>query len=308
MTKSPVVVEARNLVKKYGTQRVINNINLVANHGECFGILGPSGAGKSSLLAMMYGSSRVTSGELFVLNLNVTNNILKIKDRLGIVGQNDGLDRDFTVMDNLLIFATYFRIPIPQARTRARELLRLMRLEDFENKSVDALDPSMKRRLAIARALINKPDLIILDEPSAGLDLPQRQQVLDAIKLLKTHGQSIILSTHYLEEAESICDRIVILDHGKILCEGRPDQLIREHVGREVVEFLVDRDDLDYHVKKIKPLFQYQVLNNRLRMFIPEGTEGKEALQLVASRSMSLRPATLDDVFLKHAGFELKEI
>ncbi len=307
MTKRDVVIECRSLVKKYDQESVVDGIELEIERGECFGILGPNGAGKSSTLKMMYGLSRVTAGQLFILGQNVQTNIEQIKTRIGVVPQEDGLDTDFSVLDNLLIYSHYFGIKPTKALARARELLRFLRLEDFEDRSVNTLSGGMKRRLAIARSLMSEPEILFLDEPTTGLDPQARFWIWEALHQMKSNGKTLVLTTHYMEEAERICDRLVILDKGKILCAGKPKDLIRAHVGHEVVEFRIAASDLDYHVNKIKTHYEYQILNNRVRLFVPEGREGKEALKLISSEDILVRKSNMDDVFLKLAGYELRE-
>ncbi len=300
-------VEARSLEKKYGNKTVVNKIDLFVPRGECFGILGPNGAGKTSTLRMLYGMNRITSGELFVLGLNVRTHLKVIKSKIGIVPQMDGLDHDFTVMDNLLVFARFVGLKQKQARLRALELLRLMQLEEYKDHSVEVLSGGMKRRLVIARALLNEPELLILDEPTTGLDPQARQWIWHSLEQLKRAGRSLILTTHYMEEAEVLCDRLVIMDRGQILCEGHPKDLIEEHIGREVVEFEVAPEDLNYFVKKVRDQYRYQVINRKIQLFIGEDQDGREAAQLVNTSSIRIRRAALNDVFLKLSGHELRD-
>jgi len=301
-----IVIEARNLVKSYANKNVVDGIDLVINEGECFGILGPNGAGKTSTMRMMYCSSPVTSGELFVLGLNVKTNSRNIKMKIGVVPQEDGLDPDFSVLDNLLVYARYHNIPIKRARTQARELLRFMHLEEYDGRQVDTLSGGMRRRLTIARALLNDPQILFLDEPTTGLDPQARFWIWEAMADLKRRGKSLVLTTHYMEEAERICDRIILIDKGKILCEGRPADLINEYIGDEVVEFRLKQDEVDYYVKRIKEKFQYQIMNNRVRIFVKTAQEGRHALEQIESDNILVRKASLDDVFLRLAGYELR--
>lgn len=301
-----IVIEARGLTKRYGHSKVVDNLNLQVNEGTCFGLLGPNGAGKTTIFRMMYGISPPTSGELYILGLNVKNNIRKIKSQIGIVSQDDGLDTDFTVLDNLLVFSKYFNMTIEHARTRARELLRFLHLEDFEDRTVETLSGGMRRRLAFARALLADPKIVILDEPTTGLDPQARLWVWECINELKKQGKTILLTTHYLEEAEQLCDSVMVIDKGMSVCEGAPKKLILEHIGKEVVEFQIAQDDLDYHINRVQSHYNFQVLNNRVRLFIPPSKDGKEALPLVVSDAVTIRRATLEDVFLKLAGYELR--
>lgn len=302
-----IVIEARSLTKRFDRTKVVDNLNLQVSEGTCFGLLGPNGAGKTTVFRMMYGASPPTSGELYVLGLNVKNNIRKIKSQIGVVSQDDGLDTDFTVLDNLLVFSTYLNMPIEKARVRARELLRFLHLEDFEDRAVETLSGGMRRRLAFARALLSDPKILLLDEPTTGLDPQARLWVWECISELKKQGKTILLTTHYLEEAEQLCDNVMVMDRGTAVCEGAPKNLILEHVGKEVVEFQIAQDDLDYHISRVQSHYNFQVLNNRVRLFIPPNKDGKEALSFVVSDAVTIRRATLEDVFLKLAGSELRD-
>ncbi len=299
------VVEARALAKKYEGKTVVNKIRLDIHRGECFGILGPNGAGKTTTLRMLYGATPPSEGDLFINGLNVVNDILRVKSNMGVVPQEDGLDPDFTVLDNLLVYASFFRIPKKLAKTRARELLRFMHLDEYDDRPVEHLSGGMKRRLTIARALLSEPDLLILDEPTTGLDPQARNWIWESLHALKKTGKTLILTTHYMEEAEQLCDRLIIMDKGDILAEGSPKDLIRKHVGREVVEFRVDSGDVEYHLQQIRQRFDYQVLNNKIRVFVPLDKEGREVLAIISTPNIEVRPARLDDVFIKLAGYEL---
>ncbi len=302
-----IVLETRALTKKYENVTVVDQLNLQVPEGRCFGLLGPNGAGKTTTLKMIYGASPITSGELYVLGLSVKTNVRKIKAQLGVVPQDDGLDPDFTVLDNLLVFSRYFQMPIEKARIRARELLRFLHLEEYEDRTVETLSGGMRRRLALARALLADPKILILDEPTTGLDPQARFWIWESLTALKKQGKTILLTTHYLEEAEQICDQVTILDKGKIVTEGTPKNLIVEHIGKEVVEFHVEQRDLEYHIQKIQNQYHYQVLNNKIRLFIPPQKEAKDALVNVTSNTVNIRRATLEDVFLKLAGYELRD-
>ncbi len=302
-----IVLEARALTKKFDSLKVVNQLDMQVNQGVCFGLLGPNGAGKTTTMRMMYGVCTPTSGELFILGLSVKTNIRKIKAQIGVMPQDDGLDTDFTVLDNLLIYSHYHQIPIDQARLKARELLRFLHLEDYEDRTVESLSGGMRRRLSLARALMTDPKILILDEPTTGLDPQARLWIWEALSELKKKGKTIVMTTHYLEEAERLCDTVMIIDKGSAVTEGDPKKLITEHIGHEVVEFDIAATDLDYHVQKIQPHYNYQVLNNRIRLFIPQGKEGKDALSFVTSNTVTIRRAALEDVFLKVAGYKMQD-
>lgn len=302
-----VVAEGRGLVKKYGDKTVVAGINFQIKKGECFGFLGPNGAGKTSTMKMMYGLSPVSGGELHILGLDVKKNSTEIKKRIGVVPQEDGLDPDFTVLENLIIYARYFNLPFQEAEKRSRELLRFMRIDEKSTSSVDQLSGGMKRRLAIARSMINSPELIFLDEPTTGLDPQARLLIWDNLRELKRRGMSMVLTTHYMEEAEQICDRLVIMDHGSFLCEGQPKDLVRDIIGHEVVEFNCSDADKRYIIERIKDKYDYQVIRNRIHLFIKKGQDGKQAMSLIPSDAVTVRKATLEDVFLKVAGHDLRD-
>lgn len=298
-------IEARNLTKSYEDFIAVKGLDFRISENECFGILGPNGAGKSTTLKMLYGTSPVSGGELFVLGMNARKNIKKIKREIGVVSQEDGLDFDFSVLDNLLVYSRYFGIPGKKAFKKAKELLRLMHLDGYSDQSVETLSGGMRRRLAIARALLTEPKVLFLDEPTTGLDPQSRLWIWDLLLNLKRKGVTLVLTTHYMEEAEYLCDRLIILDKGRILCEGTPEELISSNVGNEVVEFHVEMPDIDYHLDKIRDRFEYQIFNNRIRLFIPNTVQAKDIMSSVSSDNIIVRRASLDDVFLKVAGYDL---
>lgn len=307
MTKD-IAIEIKDLTKKYDDKTAVNGISLEIFKGECFGLLGPNGAGKSSTMRMMYCSSLVTSGELYVLGLNVKKNFREIKSRIGIVPQEDGLDVDFTVLENLLIFARYNGLPQELAEHRSQALLRMMKLDEYQDRSVDTLSGGMKRRLVLARAMLNDPEIIFLDEPTTGLDPQSRAWIWDYFKRLKEQQQTVVLTTHYMEEAEAMCDRVAIVDDGKILAIGKPQDLIAELIGKEVVEFDTKSTDLNYYLGRLKAAnFSYQVLNNSVSILIKAEQNTQNALELIASDKITIRRPTLNDVFLKLAGHQLRD-
>lgn len=303
-----VAIEIKDLTKKYDDKIAVNGINLEIYKGECFGLLGPNGAGKSTTMKMMYCSALVTSGELYVLGLNVKKNYREIKSRIGVVPQEDGLDPDFTVLENLLVYASYHKIPKSEAELRAQALLRLMKLEEYQDRSVETLSGGMKRRLAIARGLINSPEVIFLDEPTTGLDPQARIWIWDFFKHLKSEKSTIILTTHYMEEAEQMCDRVAIIDDGRILTVGKPKDLIRDLIGKEVVEFDTNPVDLNYYLGRLRAEgFAYQVIKDTVSVLVKENQDGRRVMDLIASDKIFIRKPTLNDVFLKLAGHQLRD-
>lgn len=303
-----VAIEIKDLTKKYDDKVAVDRVNLEIYKGECFGLLGPNGAGKSTLMKMMYCSALVSSGELYVLGLNVKKNFREIKSRIGVVPQEDGLDPDFTVLENLLVYASYHKIPKEEAELRSHSLLRLMKLEEYQDHSVETLSGGMKRRLAIARGMLNSPELIFLDEPTTGLDPHARIWIWDFFKHLKSEKSTLILTTHYMEEAEKMCDRVAIVDNGRILTVGKPQDLIKELIGKEVVEFETSPIDLNYYLGRLRAEgFSYQVIKDTVSVLIKENQEGRRVVDLIASDKIFIRKPTLNDVFLKLAGHLLRD-
>lgn len=302
------VVEVKEAIKTYGDRRVVDGLSLEIRKGECFGLLGPNGAGKTTTMKMMYGSALLSGGEMFVLGLNVKQHIREIKSRVGVVPQEDGLDTDFTVLENLLVYARYHEMKADIAYSRAQELLRWVRLEDYADREVDTLSGGLKRRLAIARSLLHHPELVFLDEPTTGLDPQARIWIWDFFRELKRQNYSVILTTHYMEEAEQMCDRIAIIDHGKVLAVGTPADLIREYIGHEIVDFESKAEDLNYYLGRLKAAnLAYQVNRDVVSVLLTEGQDSKKVLDLVASKRITIRKPSLNDVFLRLSGHQLRD-
>lgn len=237
-------IQARDVVKRYGDLAAVDGISFEVGYGEAFGLLGPNGAGKSTLMRMIYCRSPLTSGTLRVVGLDVNDASRTIRGRVGIVPQENNLDPDITVRENLLVYARYYRIPRQEAEERADRLIAFVELEEKREARIDALSGGMKRRLMIARALINDPTILVLDEPTTGLDPHVRLAIWDKLRVLRQQGLTIILSTHYMDEAEKLCDRLMIMDHGHILVSGQPRQLIDEYALKTVLEVrgIADRE------------------------------------------------------------------
>ena len=224
-------VLARDLRKSYDGRVAVDGIGFMVGPGTCFGFLGPNGAGKTTTMKMIYGLATISGGELSVLGMDAVTHRREIKARLGVVAQETNLDGELTVIENLVVHASYFGIPGEVAEPRARELLAFTQLMERASDQVYTLSGGMKRRLMIARALVNEPQIVVLDEPTTGLDPQARLAVWQALKTLKEGGVTLLLTTHYMEEAARLCDRLVIIDYGRIVAEGAPDELIAEHAG-----------------------------------------------------------------------------
>lgn len=299
------MIESIGLTKKYGQKTAVNRISFRVEDGENFGLLGPNGAGKTSTFRMMYGGSEPSSGDLFVNGLSVKTHIEKIKSVLGVVPQENGLDPDFSVMDNLLIYGSYFRIPKARLVEQSKKLLRTMLLEEYSERPILELSGGMKRRLAIARALLTDPQIILLDEPTTGLDPQARLWIWNELKALKRKGKTIVLTTHYMEEAETLCERVVIMNKGDIVATGAPAALINEYIGQEVVEFEVAEADLPYYLDIVKNKYTYQLVKNRIYFHLKNRDEVQGLIGKISSEQIVIRKATLNDVFLKIAGYEI---
>jgi lipooligosaccharide transport system ATP-binding protein len=300
------VVEAENLIKRFNHFTAVNGINFKILPGECFGILGPNGAGKTTTIRMVYGFSPMTDGELKVFGLDICKDWRRIKASIGVCQQENSLDPDLTVLQNLEVFARYFDIPKKVAHERADELLTFFALEHRQDAPVSELSGGMIRRLVLARALINNPSLLILDEPTTGLDPQSRHQVWDRLADLRKRGISILLTTHYMEEASQLCDRLIIIDHGLILVEGRPGDLITYHVGRDVIEVNDPSEGLRSFLQSQG--LEVEDLGHRLVIYSEDRGDLYERITRDFCREgCVMRMATLEDVFLKLTGRELRE-
>jgi lipooligosaccharide transport system ATP-binding protein len=301
-----IVIEARGLSKRYGKFDAVAGVDFSIRKGECFGFLGPNGAGKTSTVKMIYCVSPVTSGSLTVFDMDVRREPRRIKSRIGVCQQEDNLDPDFTVLKNLLVFGRYFGIPAREASVRARELLEFMGLWDRRDDRIRQLSGGLKRRLVIARALLNGPDLLILDEPTTGLDPQSRHLVWDRIRLLRRQGKTILLTTHYMDEAQSLCDRLVIMDQGSILVEGPPAELVRSGVGKEVVEVWGYPEALLELAREEGWAFETDT--DRLFIYTEHGDSVFSAISArFHAERCTVRTAGLEDLFLKLTGRELRE-
>lgn len=296
------VIRAQGLVKRYGGLTAVDGIDFAIYPGECVGFLGPNGAGKTSTLRMISCVSPVTYGKLWVNGKSVQREARRIKAELGVVPQADNLDSNLSVLQNLLVHARFFNIPGKVARKRAAEVLDLFQLQDKADSKVDELSGGMQRRLVIARALIQEPRTLILDEPTTGLDPQARHLVWQRIRLLKSQGITILLSSHYMEEATALCDRVVIMDSGRMVAEGTPAELVRRYVGAEVMEIPVGPTQED-HERIVNTLRQRGlepeddgervVVYGENGIALPDETEYPDVVR---------RPANLEDVFLRLTG------
>lgn len=312
----PPVVQASDLTKHYGPITAVDGIAFDVRPGECFGFLGPNGAGKTTTMKMIYCVLPPGAGSLSVLGMDVRTHARAIKARLGVVTQENTLDTALSVRENLVIFARYFDIPWAEARRRADDLLEFVSLTDRARDKVEHLSGGMRRRLMVARALVPQPDLLILDEPTTGLDPQARQLAWEKLRQLKRTGVTQILTTHYMEEAAALCDRIAIMDRGRIVAEGTPADLVRGHVGREVVElrgFESDghaRQALGRVLDEARDLAEaHEVHGDLIVLYTRDGETLLRRIreQGIEVQAATLRHATLEDVFLKLTGRMLRD-
>src|ERR1700735_1936494 len=306
-----VLVRARGLSKRFGTFTAVDGIDFDLYRGEAFGFLGPNGAGKSSTMRMIGCVSPPTSGELTILGADPVRDGSAIRARLGVVPQDDTLDVELTVRENLLVYGRYFGLPRRVIRERTAELLDFVQLTDRAKDKVDPLSGGLRRRLTIARSLINEPEILILDEPTTGLDPQARHVVWDRLFRLKQRGVTLILTTHYMDEAEQLCDRLVVMDHGRIAAEGSPRELIDTYSTREVLELRFDPDRHEQAGEKLAavPADRMEILADRVLLYIPNGDEALARVHELGLDPVTslVRRGTLEDVFLRLTGRRLED-
>jgi lipooligosaccharide transport system ATP-binding protein len=303
------LVEARGLTKRFGDRVAVDGIDFRVQPGEAFGFLGPNGAGKSSTMRMIGCVSAPSEGDLTVFGDDVRRHGPDIRARLGVVPQEDNLDTELSVWDNLVIYGRYFGLPLPVIRERVASLLEFMQLADRRDARVDPLSGGMKRRLTIARALVNSPQLLLLDEPTTGLDPQARHLLWDRLYQLRRDGVSLILTTHYMDEAEQLCDRLVIMDGGRIVAEGSPAQLIATHASREVVELRLAEADFQRAQLAVQDAGRSELVGERLLVYTDNAEHVTKAVDAAGLEPASVltRRGSLEDVFLIITGRSLDD-
>jgi lipooligosaccharide transport system ATP-binding protein len=304
----PALISARGLTKRFGDFTAVDAVDFDVAPGEAFGFLGPNGAGKTSTMRMIGCVSPASGGTLSVLGLDPATDGARIRAQLGVVPQQDNLDTELTVRENLLIYARYFEIVGREARRRADELLEFVQLADRADAEVEPLSGGMKRRLTIARALVNEPTLLLLDEPTAGLDPQARHLLWERLYALKRRGVTLVVTTHYMDEAEQLCDRLVVMDKAAIVAEGSPRELIERHASREVVELRFAegvQETLGTTLDGLgPPLDRIEHRPDRLLIYSSDGEAAVERVHAAGVRPESslIRRASLEDVFLRLTG------
>lgn len=299
------VIEVHNIIKTYNGLRAVDGVSFFVKKGEFFGLLGPNGAGKTTTIRMVYGFSPISEGSVHVFGMDIARDWRKIKSRIGVCQQENTLDPDLSVEQNLHIFAGYFSLSKKQAVQRTNELLEFFALSHKRHAKVMELSGGMARRLMMARSLINQPDLLILDEPTTGLDPQSRHQVWEKLWALKKGGLTVLITTHYMEEAARLCDRLVIVDHGKILIQGKPRELIAQYAGEHVVEV----EDIDPGLREFVKVnaIEHDDLGRRMILYTKKRSDVTEILKDQFCSKCIFREATLEDVFLRLTGRELRE-
>ena len=316
MTGGEALIRAQGLIKRFGEFTAVAGIDVQVRQGEAFGFLGPNGAGKSSTMRMIGCVSPPSEGELTILGMDPRRQGPEIRARLGVCPQEDNFDPELTARENLTTYARYFGISRATARRRAAELLEFVQLAERAGSKVDSLSGGMKRRLTIARSLVNEPDILLLDEPTTGLDPQARHLVWERLFRLKQRGTTLVLTTHYMDEAEQLCDRLVVMDGGRIAAEGSPRALIERYATREVVELRFGSSALEPYADKLAGLGVgrgggrgIEVLPDRILLYADDGDAAAAA---VYARNLSpsgvlVRRASLEDVFLHLTGRQLVE-
>jgi len=308
---SDVLIRARGLTKKFGSAVAVAGIDFDLHRGEAFGFLGPNGAGKSSTMRMIGCVSPPSGGELTILGMDPLTDGPAIRSRLGVVPQEDTLDVELTVRENMLIYGRYFGLPRAVIAERTAQLLDFVQLTDRAGDEVEPLSGGMKRRLTIARSLISEPDILLLDEPTTGLDPQARHVVWDRLFRLKQRGVTLVLTTHYMDEAEQLCDRLVVMDAGKIAAEGSPRALISQYSTPEVLELRFDPSEHEVAADKLAgaPAERIEVLADRILLYVQNGDTALAAVRAlgVEPATSLVRRSTLEDVFLRLTGRQLED-
>lgn len=307
---SEIMIKARGLTKDFGEVRAVDSVDFEVRKGEAFGLLGPNGAGKSTTMRMIASVSRRTGGDLSILGLDPNEHGPDIRGHLGVVPQQDNLDVEIRVRDNLIVYGRYFGLPMKFLGPKADELIEFVQLTEKAKAKVDTLSGGMKRRLTIARALINEPDILLLDEPTTGLDPQARHILWDRLFRLKEAGVTLVITTHYMDEAEQLCDRLIVLDKGKIMAEGTPAGLIREYSSREVVELRFGSDRNALLAGQLQGFGdRIEVLPDRILIYTDTGEEDLARIVERGHRPVTslVRRSSLEDVFLRLTGRSLIE-
>ena len=301
------IIKVRHLAKKYGDNEVVRGLDLDIQRGECFGLLGPNGAGKTTTLKMLLGLVRPDTGEILILDEDIASHAREARLRIGVVPQMDNLDPDFSVAENLLIYGRYFGLSDAVINSRIPALLEFAGLTSKADAKITALSGGMKRRLTLARALVNDPELIVLDEPTTGLDPQARHVIWQGLRRLIHQGKTILLTTHFMEEAERLCDNLVILDHGKVIAKGNPRDLIAAEIEPNVVEIYGETVEDWAQQHGAQWCARHEITGETLFCYTHDCMGLIEHLREQQALRYVQRPSNLEDVFLKFTGRELRD-
>ncbi len=302
-----VALEVRNLVKSYSGQRVVNDVSLNIKKGECFGLLGPNGAGKTTTLRLMLGLLEPDSGEITLLDSAVPHHAREARMRVGVVPQMDNLDPDFSVAENLLVYGRYFGMHDSEIKARIPDLLDFANLTHKKDANIRTLSGGMKRRLTLARALVNDPDVVFLDEPTTGLDPQARHLIWQRLRALTLQGKTLLLTTHFMDEAERLCHRLAILDQGRLIAEDAPRDLIAHNIEPQVVEVFGENVEQWAAVNVPRYAQRYEVSGETVFCYVTDAQPLLQQLSTQTELRYLHRPANLEDVFLKLTGREMRE-
>lgn len=304
----PPLFEAQGLCKRFGDLQVVNDLSFSIAPGECLGVIGPNGAGKTTTIRMCLGQTAPDAGRIRVMGMSMPQQVLDIKARLGVVSQMDTLDPDFSCAENLLVYGRYFGMKDAQIRERIAPLLEFVALTHKADARPGELSGGMKRRLSLARALVNDPALLLLDEPTTGLDPQARHLMWERLQTLLQQGKSILLTTHFMDEAERLCSRLLVLDHGRKIAEGRLRELIAQHLEADVVELYGDGALALAHDERLAPLAQrIEVSGETVFFYTAQARPLLDALQAWPQLRTLHRPANPEDLFLKMTGRQIRE-
>ena len=310
MTGDPVksvVIRARDLQKSYGSHRVVDGLDLAIQRGECFGLLGPNGAGKTTTLRLLLGLIAPDGGELLLLGHDVPLDAREARLRVGVVAQFDNLDPDFTVGENLLVYGRYFGMSDAQIEARIPQLLEFANLTNKRDARVPTLSGGMKRRLTLARALVNDPDIIFLDEPTTGLDPQARHLIWQRLRELTAQGKTLLLTTHFMEEAERLCHRLAVMDNGRLITTGSPRELIEQNIEAQVVEVFGEHAASWAQSHAAQYAQRFETSGESVFCYVQDAQPLVAHLHTQSELRYLHRPANLEDVFLKLTGREMRE-
>ncbi len=293
------VIEARGVSFSLSNSRVLDNIQFEVRKGQCLGIAGASGAGKTVLMRMLTGMYIPAEGELFVLNMNSRLNSRAIRARVGLMPERDGFEPGLTCLDALVSHGALYGIRTSKLKAAARELLRRVQLDEAEHWPVESLKQGQLRRLSLARAMVHEPEILLVDGPNQNLVSSERRLLWTVLHDQKQRGITIVIASRDWDELEKLCDNVMILDHGSLACQGPPEALISEHIGKRVIEYEVSSHDVEYHLQALRGQFQYQLVGDKLKIFLPEALDAQTAIRWVPSERVLYRRAYLKDVYVK---------